>query len=189
MSHSTQSLARFVAVILGLFAIACGGDFCKSATATVVEGTVKSSKQVTKGIVEGVKEGRKAGESIDDALIVTNMEELSASGGVEVYSIAPTNGGTAIEVALENKTERPMRVSGMVFTVLDKEGFAKTPFKSEGERTVPPQSKKKIVVEASFDPPEVGKVRLWGQDLAIREGALKPAEAPAPAPDAGAGAK
>lgn len=184
MSTSTRSTAQIVAIVFGLFAIACGGDFCQDATSTVVEQTVKGSKQVTKGIVEGVKEGRKAGESVDGAAIVTTMEELDEAGSIVVHAITPVGANAQIQFAVENTTDAPLRLSGMTFTVLDADGFDTKLTKTDNARTVAPKAKDKVTIEVPIAPDRVGTIRLWGQDLEIPADARKAPEAPAQ--DAGA---
>ena len=175
MNRTTKSMGQALVIAFGLSAIACSGDWCKDATSTVVEGTVKGSKQVVTGIAEGVKEGRKAGESVDGAKIITSMEELEASGTLSVHSVLGADGNTAVTLAAENTTNAPMRLADMKVSALDKEGFALKLMTGVFETTVQPNAKERIEFTVSGPPEGLGAVRAWGHELEIPPEARKAA--------------
>lgn len=179
--NTTKSLGQTLLIAFGLSAIACSGDWCKDATSTVVEGTVKGSKQVATGIAEGVKEGRKAGESVDGAAIVTSMDELKKVGSLVVHAVEPAPTGATVTLAAENTTDAPMRLTDMKFGALDKEGFALKLSGGNSDTTVPPKAKERIKLTVEAPPENVGTLRAWGTDLEIPADALKEAPPEAPA--------
>lgn len=162
-----------------LFVCVLGG--CKDLTATIVGGTIGTSKEIVTGVKEGVEEGRKQGESIDGAVIVTTAEELRANGSVSVYAVRAGVTGAELVLAFENKGERPMRVGGLDILALDADGFVLRPLENPGELTVPAMAKDQLVVTVPGAPERVAKVRVWGEEFAVPAPAAPAPAAPAPA--------
>ena len=142
---------------------------CKEVTAWVVGETVQAGKEVTTGIVEGVEEGRKAGESVDGAVIVTNLAELQANGAVAVREVRAGPTGSEVLLAFENTADKPMRMSGIEVIALDGEGFTLRPHSFETSLTIPAKAKDQLSV-AFVEPPErIKTLRVWGLDLPAPE--------------------
>lgn len=150
-------------VLLGLVSAATAG--CKELTETFVEKGVKAAKDTSKGIEEGIDKGRKAGQSGDGAFIVSRPEELTGKGTIALREIRAAEGDpkrSELEFAIENTTDRPLRVTHVEVLALDSEGFAKRPSSPIGELTVPPKSKEKLVIGFGAEPSSLAKARLWG---------------------------
>lgn len=144
---------------------------CKQTAEVVAEKGVKAAKETAKGLEDGIDKGRKSGESADGALIVSSKEELSGKGAVSVHSVS--SGGdaskrTTVTLAVENTTDKPLRLTKLEFSVLDKEGFAKKVEGAPAEVTVLAHAKEKIDLTVSEKPESLSKVRYWGADLPLR---------------------
>jgi uncharacterized protein YcfL len=148
--------------LVTLVAVSLAG--CKSATETVVEQTVKVAKDTSKGIEDGIQKGRKEGQSADDAAIVTNYDELRGKGAITLYAVRPgeTPARAIVDFAVDNQSDRPLRVSKLEVLALDAEGFVKRPLSPVAEVTVPPKAKEKVSVTFDAKPNALKKVRVWG---------------------------
>lgn len=166
MKKSPHLLAALV--LLSALTLGCSGDMWRSCTAAVVGKTVETSKEVGTGIVEGIQDGRKAGESVDGALIVSSLAELSGVGNATLYSVepGPADGTSTVTIAIENTSDKPLRVTGLSIDLLDNEGFVQRPEdKNPRELTVPPHAKDRASAVFAVIPRKVGEVRLWGQPI------------------------
>lgn len=140
---------------------------CKEITSTVVGGTIETSKEVITGVKEGVEEGRKQGESVDGAIIITRLDELQANGALSVREVRAGVSDTEVVVAVENKMDRPLRISGMEVMALDPEGFVVRPNGPAAGLTVPPLSKDQVVIHFPGTPDKIAKVRVWTEELTV----------------------
>lgn len=158
-------LAAALVAVVGL-----SGSGCKEITETFVEKGVKAAKDTTKGIEEGIDKGRKGGESGDGAFIVSRPEELTGKATITLREVRPAPDDpkrSEIEFAIENTTDRPLRVTHLEALALDGEGFAKRPSTPIGELTVPAKSKEKLVIGFGAEASSLAKARLWGVDYEL----------------------
>ncbi|WP_394825488.1 hypothetical protein [Pendulispora albinea] len=135
-----------------------------------MEKGVQVSKETAKGIEEGVEKGRKSGESVDGAVIVSSGEELKDKGSLRVYAVnkaAGAEGTSEVVLAAENTLDKPLRLTKLEFTILDREGFVKRPASvaPRSEVTVPSKAKEKITVTVTEPPERLGKLRVYGLEL------------------------
>ena len=172
---NASSLFRCAAA---LAVLAIGGVAgCKEVTEAVVEKGVKAAKDTTKGIADGIDKGRKEGESADGAFVVSTAGDLAGKGSIAVRALRPRVDDpkrAEIELAIENTTDRPLRLSGVEVLALDREGFVKRPDAEARELTVPAHAKDLLVLSFAAEPSTLAKIRIWGAD------------SPLPAPSAAA---
>ena len=154
-------------VPMSLSLLACSGDFFKSCTSKVVGTTVETTKEVTTGVAEGIAEGRKSGTSLDGAVLVSSLAELSAVGGLGVVAIETVDEANArVVLAVENKGDAPLRVIGLKVSAIDKQGFAQRPTtEPSSEITVPPRAKERVTFDLGIPAANVASVRVWDTDL------------------------
>lgn len=150
-------------VLIALFTLAG----CKDVAEKVTEKSISAVKETTKGIAEGVEQGRKSGESLDGATLVSSMAELADKGSVSVYAVAPTEGGTEVTLAVENTTDKPLRLTKLEFLALDVEGFTKKPGTAPSEFTVAAKAKDKLVLTLAEKPEKLAKIRVWASDFEL----------------------
>ncbi len=140
---------------------------CKEVTETVVEKGVEAVKNTGKGVEDGIDKGRKSGESSDGAFIVSNAKDLTGHGTIVVHAVrAAANDPKQAEVdlALENTTDAPLRITKLEVLALDKEGFVKRPSSDPSEMTVPPKAKEKLTVTFPAEAATLAKVRIWDKE-------------------------
>jgi hypothetical protein len=155
-------------LIIGLLA-GCTGERAKEATSTVIGKAVELGKGTASGIAEGVEEGRKDAPSADGAAVVTKWEDLAAHGAIAVIGKAAPDGAkqTVVDLAIENKGDVPLRLSGVEILGFDAEGFTLTPTSPSIDQTVPPKAKVKAQVSFAAEPAKVAKIRIWTEELAV----------------------
>lgn len=144
---------------------------CKDATETVVETAVKAAKDTAKGLEQGIEKGRKSGASADDASIVTKNEELVGKGSIQVLGVrAPEGEDTLsdVELAIENTTDAPLRLSDLEIIALDDKGFTQRPVSMPTTVTVPAKAKEKLTVRFPVGPDAIAKVRVWSEELPVK---------------------
>lgn len=164
-----KTAPSLVLVLVLVQALGCSGETAKDATGLVVGKAVELSKGATSGIVEGIEQGRKGAPSVDGAIVVTSWDDLVAHGAISVLSKqAPAGvpGETTVELAIENKGEEPMRLSGVEVLGLDRDGFALKPTSGLLDQTVPPKAKVKAAVQLPAEPVKVAKLRIWSHEIA-----------------------
>lgn len=147
------------------------GASCKDTTETVVETAVKTAKDTAKGIGEGIEKGRKSGASADDASIVTKNEDLVGKGSIQVLGVRASEGDdthSEVDLAIENITDAPLRLSQLEIIALDSDGFAHRPDSVPGSVTVPRKAKEKITVRFPVGSDAIAKVRIWSEELPVK---------------------
>lgn len=163
-------MIRPVLVAVLVVASACSGETAKDATGAVVGKTVELAKGATSGVVEGMREGRKDAPSVDGAVVVSTWEELATHGEVSVFAKSAVDGnpGAAnVEIAIENKGDKPLRLSNVDVLGVDADGFVLKPVSgSLSSQTVPAKAKVKEAIRFDVAPAKVTKVRVWSKDLA-----------------------
>jgi hypothetical protein len=151
------------------------GPGCKDAASTIAEKTVTAAKETSKGLDEGAEKGRKSGESLDGATLVSSAADLAGKGDITVYEVRASDAGAESKVvlAVENTTDKPLRLTKLDVVALDKEGFVQKPSGLPAEVTIAPKAKDKIsfVVPQSAD--KLAKLRFWGKELVIADGVRK----------------
>jgi hypothetical protein len=156
------------ATFCGLIALMSGSAVgCREVTEKVIEKGVQAAKDTTTGIESGVEKGRKSGVSADGAAIVSSHQDLVGKGSIVVYALRPTvtdPKGAEVDLALENTTDKPLRVTNLEVLALDKEGFVKRPLIAPAELTVPPQAKDKLTVTFPAEAATLAKVRIWDKE-------------------------
>lgn len=171
----------FLTLNLALLApatIGCSSENAKDATSAVVGTAVEVSKGAATGIAKGIVEGRKKGESADGAFLVTKWEDLKDQGEITVFEATQADDVVTVVLAVENKSDKPMRVTKLEPLGIDGAGFVvkANPAKGSPALTVPPQSKVRHTVTFAAKKDGIGGVRVLGHDLKV-----KPVAAPAPA--------
>src|SRR5688572_12844512 len=114
-------------VIIGLVSFGCTGERAKEATSTVIGKAVELGKGTASGIAEGVEEGRKGAPSADGAIVVMKWEELGTNGDITVLGKKGEGTSTVVELALENKSDAPLRLAGVEILGFDADGFTLNP--------------------------------------------------------------
>jgi hypothetical protein len=153
-------------VIIGLLA-GCTGERAKEATSTVIGKAVELGKGTASGIAEGVEEGRKEAPSADGAAVVTKWADLAAHGDITVIGKAANNGSAVVDLAIENKGDAPIRLSGVEILGFDADGFTLTPTTPAIDQTVPAKAKVKAQVAFATEPTKVAKIRVWDHEIAV----------------------
>ncbi len=159
--------ARRTAIWSLLLASLCTALGCKEVTEKVIEKGVQAAKDTTTGVESGIEKGRKSGESTDGAAIVSTPQDLVGKGSVTVHAVHPaaTDPKQAeVDLALENTTDKPLRITKLEVLALDKEGFVKRPVLEPTELTVPPKAKDKLTITFPAEAATLANVRIWNQD-------------------------
>lgn len=158
-------------------AAGCSSENAKEATTAVVGTAVEVSKGAATGIAKGIVEGRKKGESADGAFLVTKWDDLKDQGVISVFESTKVGDVITVTLAVENKSDKPMRVANMQTLGIDGAGFVvkSNPVKS-ASLTVPPKSKVRHSVTFNAKKDGLSGVRVLGHDLKV-----KPVAAKAPA--------
>ncbi len=171
--------ARTLAITLPYLAAGllsgCSGQMAKDVSSTVTQKTVEAAKGTATGIEEGIAEGRKSAASADGAIIVTNGKELAESLTVEVIAVSrgDIKDTVIVEIGLGNKSDKPVRVSGLAprgaVILLDKDGFASYLAEPIYDIvTVPENAKEKVAYTfSSGDYQKAHKIRIHGQETEI----------------------
>ncbi len=156
-------------LILGtLLALAgCTGERAKEATSAVIGKAVEVSKGTASGIVEGMKEGRAEAPSVDGARVISRWDQLEGAGSITVLKKLAAGDHTAVELALENTGDVPLRFSGLSFLALDDEGFTLEVSAPSTEQTVPPKARSRLTVQVTAAPAKVAKLRVWTHELTV----------------------
>jgi hypothetical protein len=159
----------------------CSGESAENATEGVVKKTVELAKGAMTGIDKGIEHGRKAAESSDGAVVVSTKDELEKALKVEILSVdgGPSEGSTVIVAGFANNASAPVRVTELssrgAVTLLDAENYACESRVIPYEFTVPANAKQKVTLSFDCKSDKLGKLRLFGGDIAIPAGLIKPA--------------
>jgi len=150
-------------------ALATAPSGCRKMAERIAEKGVKAAKETSKGLSEGAEKGRKEGQSVDDAVIVSSLQDLKGVGSLTVSEVRQNRAAAAteIELVVDNTGDRPLRITRLDIIALDAKGFVKRPTTVPGEVTVPAKAKDKLVVAFESGPDKLVKARIWGveQDL------------------------
>jgi hypothetical protein len=148
---------------------------CRKMAERIAEKGVKAAKETSKGLSEGADKGRKEGQSVDDAVIVSSLQDLKGVGSLSISDVRQKRetATTEIELVVDNTGDRPLRITRLVIIALDAKGFVKRPTTVPGEVTVPAKAKDKLVVAFESGPDKLVKARIWGVDHLL-PGALRP---------------
>lgn len=167
MLFSRVCLSHSPTLVLLALSLCCAIG-CKEVTETVVEKGVKAAKNAAKGVEEGVDKGRKEGQSADDAIIVSRNDDLTGSGTISLVALRKVGTtGVELEIAFENTTTRPLRITNLEIIALDKDGFVQRPSSPPAGLTVPPKAKDKLVVSFNGAASTLATARIWGKDYTI----------------------
>ncbi len=161
---------RAVALCALTLAFAVSASGCKEVTEKVIEKGVQAAKDTTTGVEQGIDKGRKSGESTDGAAIVSSAADLAGKGAIVVHAVRPAAedpNRAEVDLAIENVTDKPLRITQLEVLALDKEGFVKRPETAPAELTVPPRAKDKLTVTFPAEAAALAKVRIWSQDSAV----------------------
>lgn len=136
---------------------------CKDVTSEVVSKAVQAGKDTASGIAEGIDEGRKSGSSTDGALVISKLSELEPHGALQVRPGADNE----LELIVDNRSDRPLRLTKLDALALDPEGFAIQPTQSPSDMTVPARAKDKAKIVFPAEGKKLAKLRVWGEDLEV----------------------
>jgi hypothetical protein len=167
MKISSSSRLALVAVVAAaiLQLVACSGETTKDVTGAVVGKAIEVGKGTATGIAEGVEQGRKNAESADGAVIISNADELAKVGGVTLGEVAPAGEQAKVAILVENKGDKPARVTNIAVIALDTDGVVIPTTPSSSEVTVPPHAKSRYEFTAAAKAEKVKTVRFYGKDV------------------------
>jgi hypothetical protein len=121
--------ALFILVFIFIIPACSCQEATRETISTITSTVIGTVKGVTKGVEEGIDEGRKEGPSLDDAIIVTNGEELKQNviiADVLLEEIGDSQ-FTEVTVVFENNQDMPVRISGLgdagVMLLINDEGY------------------------------------------------------------------
>lgn len=156
---------------LGARAEGTEGSSVKNAAKAVTSSVVTFTKNVVSGMSEGATDGRKTTGSADGAVLVSKAAELDKHLEVKTLKFdTPSKGEVVAELALRNKTDRPVRVIELLATgavlLIDKDGFATRPepVEAPAEITVPAKAMIKTRLRFTDVSGAPVAVRLFGKD-------------------------
>lgn len=161
---------RRLALALIIILPACTGETAKQVTSKAVGKAVEITKSTATGIAKGVQEGRAASESSDGAIVVDSLKALNEHGGVKIIAVRASSANadqTEVDLAFENKTDQPLRITKLEVMGLDQGGFAKKATRRPGELTVPKKAKNKLTVVIDVKSENLKTIRIYGEDLPV----------------------
>jgi hypothetical protein len=153
-------MPRSPLVLVALLLLPMG---CKDVTSEVVSKAVQAGKDTASGIAEGIDEGRKSGSSTDGALIISKVEELEPHGALLVRAGADNE----LELIVDNRSDRPLRLTKLAPLALDPEGFAIQPTQVPEDLTIPARAKDKVKITFPAEGKKLAKLRVWGKDFEV----------------------
>ncbi len=152
------------AILVTLTLTACSGETAREVTSAAVGKGVEVGKGTMKGLADGVADGRRRGGSLDGAALVGSWDELAANGDATLLSAAVDGDRTTVTLAVENRSERPLRIDALQVLGLDRAGFVMRPSAGAAPSlTVPPHARERVVV--TLEGAQLATVRLFGHDL------------------------
>jgi len=140
-------------------------------TKSVMSNIVSFGKNLVDGAADGVTEGRKDGQSVDGAIVVSNLKELDEHLEVRILGVSEhKENQAAVELGFRNSNDIPVRVIDLrddgAVIVIDGEGYASNLASGNpADVTVPEKAGKKQVFYFNVQAVKVKQIRIHGKTL------------------------
>ena len=159
----------------------------KDVVSETTKEVVSFTKDFFKGVKDGVDSGRTSTESVDGALVVTNVELLNSLLEIEIIKVSTSSEGrfTEVEVGFKNPNEKAIRVANLydsgVTILIDADGYSnpvERQASSESEVTVPPSAGVKHKFRFISPASKASKLRIWSREFDLTDSVTLPDPAP-----------